>query len=278
MQVVRSISDLKKARRKIQRSLGFVPTMGFLHEGHLSLVRKARAENEHIAVSIFVNPTQFLPHEDFHSYPRNEEKDLELLQKESTDLVFIPEPREMYAENHCAFINLDGLSDVLEGAIRPGHFRGVATVVAMLFNLVEPARAYFGQKDAQQLILIKKMVADLKMNLEVIACPTIREEDGLAMRSRNVYLKAEERRLAGEIPKALFMGRDLWLAGERDCETLRGQVRKMILGVPGTRIDYISIAEPNNLTELDKIREGALLSLAVRIGGVRLIDNVALEK
>jgi pantoate--beta-alanine ligase len=278
MEVVRSISDLKTARRKMQGSIGFVPTMGFLHEGHLSLVRKARAQNEHTAVSIFVNPTQFLPDEDFHSYPRNEEKDLELLQKESTDLVFIPEAKEMFAENHCAFINLDGLSDVLEGVIRPGHFRGVATVVAMLFNLVEPARAYFGQKDAQQLILIKKMVADLKMNLEVIACPTIREEDGLAMSSRNVYLKAEERRPAGVIPKALFMARDLWSAGEHDCETLRGQVRKMILGVSGTRIDYISIADPNNLTELDEIREGALLSLAVRIGGVRLIDNVVLEK
>jgi len=277
MQVVSSISDLKTARRKMHGSLGFVPTMGFLHEGHLSLVRQARAENEHTVVSIFVNPTQFLPHEDFNSYPRNEEKDLALLQKESVDLVFMPDVTEIFTENHCTFINLDGLSDVLEGAIRPGHFRGVATVVTQLFNLVEPTRSYFGQKDAQQLLLIKKMIADLKMNLEIIACPTIREEDGLAMSSRNVYLKAEDRRLAGVIPKALFMARDLWMVGERNSEALRGQVKGIISKVSGIEIDYVSIADPKNLTELDRIRDGALLSLAVRIGGVRLIDNIILE-
>jgi len=253
MQVVSSISDLKTARRKMHGSLGFVPTMGFLHEGHLSLVRQARAENEHTVVSIFVNPTQFLPHEDFNSYPRNEEKDLALLQKESVDLVFMPEVKEIFTENHCTFINLDGLSDVLEGAIRPGHFRGVATVVTQLFNLVEPTRSYFGQKGAQQLLLIKKMIADLKMNLEIIACPTIREEDGLAMSSRNVYLKAEDRRLAGVIPKALFMARDLWMVGERNSEALRGQVKGIISKVSGIEIDYVSIADPKNLTELDRI-------------------------
>jgi len=251
--------------------------MGSLHEGHLSLVRRARVDNENTVVSIFVNPTQFLPHEDFHSYPRNEEKDLALLQKESVDLVFMPEVKEIYAEDHCTFINLDGLSDVLEGASRPGHFRGVATVVAQLFNLVEPTRSYFGQKDAQQLLLLKKMVADLKMNLEIISCPTIREEDGLAMSSRNIYLQPEDRRLAGVIPKALFMARDLWLAGERNSESLRGQVRKMILSVSGAEIDYVSIADPKSLTELNRIRGGALLSLAVRIGDVRLIDNIILE-
>ena len=277
MQVVSCIFDLKTARRKMHGSIGFVPTMGSLHEGHLSLVRRARADNEHTVVSIFVNPTQFLPHEDFHSYPRNEEKDLALLQKESVDLVFMPGVKEIYAEDHCTFINLEGLSDVLEGASRPGHFRGVATVVAQLFNLVEPTRSYFGQKDAQQLLLLKKMVADLKMNLEIIACPTIREEDGLAMSSRNIYLKPEDRRLAGVIPKALFMARDLWQAGERNSESLRGQVRKMILGVSGAEIDYVSIADPKSLKELDRIRGGALLSLAVRIGGVRLIDNIILE-
>ena len=277
MQVVSSIFDLKTARRKMHGPIGFIPTMGSLHEGHLSLVHRARVDNENTVVSIFVNPTQFLPHEDFHSYPRNEEKDLALLQKESVDLVFMPEVKEIYAEDHCTFINLEGLSDVLEGASRPGHFRGVATVVAQLFNLVEPTRSYFGQKDAQQLLLLKKMVADLKMNLEIIACPTIREEDGLAMSSRNIYLKPEDRRLAGVIPNALFMARDLWLAGERDSESLRGQVRKMILGVPGAEIDYVSIADPKSLTELDRIRGGALLSLAVRIGGVRLIDNIILE-
>lgn len=277
MQVVRSVCELKKVRRKMQGTVGLVPTMGFLHEGHLSLVRKARAENQHTAVSIFVNPTQFLPHEDFRTYPRDEKRDLALLEKESADLVFIPEVGGMYAPNHCTFINLEGLSEVLEGAIRPGHFRGVATVVAMLFNLVEPDRSYFGQKDAQQLIVIKRMVADLKMNLEVIACPTVREEDGLAMSSRNVYLQAEDRRIAGIIPQALFAARDLWLGGVRESETLRARMREAILGVPGTKIEYISIADPENLKELDKITKGALLSLAVRIGKVRLIDNVILE-
>jgi len=277
MQIARSIFDLKTARRKMHGSIGFIPTMGSLHEGHLSLVRRAKAHDDHIVVSIFVNPTQFLPHEDFHSYPRNEEKDLAFLQKESVDLVFIPEVKEIYAEDHCTFIDLDRLSDVLEGAFRPGHFRGVATVVAQLFNLVEPTRSYFGQKDAQQLLVIKKMVADLKMNLEVVACPTVREADGLAMSSRNIFLKPEDRRLAGVIPKALFMARDLWLAGERDSEALRRQVRKTILGVSGTEVDYVSIADPGSLQELDKIKDGALLSLAVKIGGVRLIDNIILE-
>lgn len=277
MQVVRSISDLKKIRREIRGTVGLVPTMGFLHEGHLSLVRRAKAENRHAVVSIFVNPTQFLPHEDFQTYPRDEERDLNLLEKESADLVFLPDVKEMYGANHRTFVNLEGLSEVLEGAIRPGHFRGVATVVAMLFNLVEPDRAYFGQKDAQQLIIIKRMVADLKMNLEVIACPTVREEDGLAMSSRNVYLQGEERRIAGIVPQALFAARDLWLGGERESETLRARTREAILGVPGTKIEYISIADPENLKELDKITKGALLSLAVRVGKVRLIDNVILE-
>jgi pantoate--beta-alanine ligase len=277
MKIVGSISDLKRSRRKFHGSVGFVPTMGFLHEGHLSLVRRAREENDYASVSIFVNPTQFLPHEDFQTYPRNEEKDLELLRKESVDLVFLPEVKEIYGENHCTFVSLEGLSNVLEGAFRPGHFRGVATVVTKLFNLMEPTRAYFGQKDAQQLLVIQRMVADLNMNLEVIACPTIREEDGLAMSSRNIYLKPEYRHAAKVIPRALFATRDLWLSGERDGEILRGQARQMILGVSGPEIDYVSIADPKTLAELDQVTERALFSLAVRIGGVRLIDNIILE-
>jgi len=277
MQIVRSISDLKRARRKFHGPVGVVPTMGFLHEGHLSLVRRAREENDYTTVSIFVNPTQFLPHEDFRTYPRNEQKDLDLLRKESVDLVFLPEAKEMYGENHCTFIGLEGLSNVLEGAFRPGHFQGVATVVTKLFNLMEPTRAYFGQKDAQQLLVIQRMVADLNMNLEVVACPTVREEDGLAMSSRNVYLQPEHRHAAKVIPRALFATRDLWLSGERDGEILRGQARRMILEISGAEIDYVSIADPRTLAELEQVTEQALLSVAVRIGGVRLIDNVILK-
>jgi len=251
--------------------------MGSLHDGHLSLVRRSSAENDHTTVSIFVNPTQFLPHEDFRAYPRSEEKDLALLQKESVDLVFLPEVKEIYTENHCTFVNIEGLSNLLEGTSRPGHFRGVATVVAKLFNLMEPTRSYFGQKDAQQLLVIRKMVTDLNINLEIIACPTIREEDGLAMSSRNIYLKPEDRRAAKVIPRTLFAARDLWLSGERDCKILRRQMEQRISEVSGAEIDYISIADPKTLTELDRAAEGALISLAVKIGGVRLIDNVILE-
>ncbi|MGD0625487.1 MAG: pantoate--beta-alanine ligase [Thermodesulfobacteriota bacterium] len=277
MRIVRSIPNLKALRREIQGSLGFVPTMGYLHEGHLSLVRRAKAENDYGIVSIFVNPTQFLPNEDFRTYPRDEGKDLALLEKEGIDLVFLPEVKDMYPDNSCTFVTVEGLSNVLEGAFRPSHFRGVATVVTKLFNLVEPTRAYFGQKDAQQVLVIKKMVADLDMNLQVIVCPTIREEDGLAMSSRNVFLNPEERRSALVIYRALFAAQELWLAGERDGETLRHRMRQMIESVPGVQIDYISVADPTSLTELERIKESALASLAVKIGRTRLIDNVILS-
>ena len=274
MVVVHSIPDLKAKRREIRGSLGFVPTMGFLHAGHLSLVRRARDENDHVAVSIFVNPIQFLPNEDFQAYPRDEERDLALLKEAGTDLVFVPDVSAMYPEGTCTFVEVEGLSRVIEGAFRPGHFRGVATVVTKLFNLVEPARAYFGQKDAQQVLVIKKMAADLNMNLEVVVCPTIREADGLAMSSRNVYLSPEQRRSARVISQALFAARDRWVAGERDGEALRDLMRKKIASVPGIQIDYVSLADPENLTELERAGESALALLAVRIGGVRLIDNM----
>ncbi len=277
MKVVRSIPDLKTVLRKMQGSQGFVPTMGFLHEGHLSLVRRAKAENDYTTVSIFVNPTQFLPHEDFTTYPRDEGRDLTLLEKEGTDLVFVPGVKDIYPDGYRTFINVEGFSDVLEGAHRPGHFRGVATVVAKLFNLMEPAKAYFGQKDAQQLLVIKKMVADLDMNVEVIGCPTVREEDGLAMSSRNVYLNPEQRRDARILFQALFTAHELWRAGERDGDTLRSRIRQMIEAVPGTQIDYVSLADPATLTEVKQITSSALMSLAVRFGRIRLIDNVILE-
>jgi pantoate--beta-alanine ligase len=277
MRVVRSIPDLKAARREIQGSLGFVPTMGYLHEGHLSLVRRAKAENDYGVVSIFVNPTQFLPSEDFRSYPRDEGRDLALLEKEGVDLVFLPEVKDIYPEDSSTFVIVEGLSNVLEGACRPSHFRGVATVVTKLFNLVEPTRAYFGQKDAQQALVIEKMVSDLDMNLELVVCPTIREKDGLAMSSRNIFLNAEERRSALVISRALFAARERWRAGERDGETLRRLMRQMIESVPGVQIDYISVADPVTLTELRQIKGSALASLAVKIGDTRLIDNVILS-
>jgi pantoate--beta-alanine ligase len=276
MRIVRSIPHLKAARREIQGSLGFVATMGYLHEGHLSLVRRAKAENDYGAVSIFVNPTQFLPNEDFRTYPRDEGRDLALLEKEGIDLVFLPGVKDMYPDDSCTFVTVESLSNVLEGAFRPGHFRGVATVVNKLFNLMEPTRAYFGQKDAQQVLVIKKMVADLHMNLEIIVCPIIRDEDGLAMSSRNVFLNGEERRSALVISRALFAAQELWLAGERDGETLRRRMRQMFESVPGVQVDYISVADPTTLTELNRIKESALASLAVKIGRTRLIDNVIL--
>jgi len=277
MRVVRSIPNLKAARREIQGSLGFVPTMGYLHEGHLSLVRRAKAENDYGVVSIFVNPTQCLPNEDFRAYPRDEGRDLTLLEKAGIDLVFLPEVKDIYPDDSSTFVIVEGVSNVLEGASRPSHFRGVATVVTKLFNLVEPTRAYFGQKDAQQALVIKKMVADLDMNLELIVCPTIREEDGLAMSSRNIFLNAEERRSALVLSRALFAAQERWLAGERDGETLRRLMRQIIERVPGVQIDYISVADPITLTELERIKDSALASLAVKIGRTRLIDNVILS-
>ncbi len=277
MKIIRSILDLKAARLRMRGSLGFVATMGYLHEGHLSLVRRARAENDLTAVSIFVNPTQFLPHEDFKTYPRDEGRDLELLEKEAADLVFLPEARDIYPAGYGTFINVEGLSSVLEGARRPGHFRGVATVVAKLFNLVEPMRAYFGQKDAQQVLVIKKMVADLNMNLEIVVCPTIREQNGLAMSSRNVYLTPEERRHARVLPQALFAAQESLRAGERNGDRLRHRMRQIIETVPGVRIDYVSVADPETLVELEHITGTALASLAVNFGHTRLIDNVLLD-
>ena len=277
MKIVRSIPDLKAVRRSLRGSLGFVPTMGFLHEGHLSLVRRARAENDFTAVSIFVNPAQFLPHEDFKTYPRDESRDLDLLEKEGADLVFLPEVRDMYPAGHRTFIDVEGLSSVLEGARRPGHFRGVVTVVAKLFNLTQPTRAYFGQKDAQQVSVIKKMVADLNMDVEITVCPTIREKTGLAMSSRNVYLTSEDRRHASILSKALLAARELLLAGERSGDRLRHRMRQIIETVPGVKIDYVSVADPETLVEVEQVTTTALASLAVRFGPIRLIDNVILD-
>lgn len=267
---------MRLLRRQSTGSVGFVPTMGYLHEGHLSLVRRARGENDVVIVSIFINPTQFGPGEDYAVYPRDPERDLALLQKEKTDVVFMPSAEEMYPESFNSWVTVEGLTERLEGACRPGHFRGVTTVVAKFFNIVEPTRAYFGQKDAQQAIVIKKMVTDLNMNLEVVVLPTVREKDGLAMSSRNTYLNPEERQAAIILFKALTLAQQLYNKGERNAEHLRQQMVSVINGEPLAKIDYVSIADQNTLEELSIIDHQALASLAVRIGRTRLIDNFLL--
>ncbi|MFC2000687.1 pantoate--beta-alanine ligase [Chloroflexota bacterium] len=278
MKVISTIADFKQARRQISASLGFVPTMGYLHEGHLSLVQRATAENETVAVSIFVNPTQFGPTEDLAQYPRDTERDLGLLGKEGVDLVFMPSPEDIYPEGFSTWVDVEKVTDRLEGELRPGHFRGVSTVVAKLFNIVEPTRAYFGQKDAQQALVIKKMVADLNMNLEVILVPTVREPDGLAMSSRNVYLNPEERQASLVLWKSLNLARQLWSQGERDAEKVRRQMISLIQKEPLADIGYVSVAHPETLEELSRIDRSALVSLAVRIGKTRLIDNITLDR
>jgi pantoate--beta-alanine ligase len=277
MQIAKTIAEMKALRMKSFGSVGFVPTMGYLHDGHLALVKQARDENSVIVVSIFVNPTQFGPKEDFRTYPRDTERDLALLEKERTDIVFMPSDKEMYPEGYRSWVEVEKVTDRLEGSCRPGHFRGVATVVAKLFNIVEPTRAYFGQKDAQQALVIKKMVVDLNMNLEVIAAPTVRENDGLAMSSRNVYLNHQERQAATVLFKALTLARNLWEKGERNAETIRQKMTSLISKEPLAKIEYVSIADAQTLEELSEMDRPALASLAVRIGKTRLIDNVVLE-
>jgi len=276
MKVLSTIAEFKESRQKIKNSVGLVPTMGYLHEGHLTLVRRAREKNRTVVVSIFVNPTQFGPREDFVQYPRDPERDLALLEKEKVDLVFMPSVEEMYPEGFCSWVEVEKVTDKLEGAVRPGHFRGVTTVVAKLFNIVQPTRAYFGQKDAQQAVVIKRMVADLNMNLDIIVVPTEREPDGLAMSSRNTYLSPEERQAALVLWKSLNLAQQLWSQGERKAERVRQQMTVLIQKEPLAKIDYVSIAEPETLEEIVEIDRAALVSLAVRIGRTRLIDNITL--
>jgi pantoate--beta-alanine ligase len=276
MRVVEKVTEMRGVRRGLEGSVGFVPTMGYLHEGHLSLVRRARSQSQNLVVSIFVNPTQFAPEEDFAAYPRDLKRDLALLEVEKTDVVFIPPVGEMYPPDFSTWVDVEGVTERLEGAFRPGHFRGVATVVAKLFDIVQPHRAYFGQKDAQQAVVIRKMVADLDMGIEIVAVPTVREPDGLAMSSRNTRLSPEERKSALVLWKALSLAYELYSAGERNASELRGRMRALIEGEPLAEIDYVSIADAQTLEELEKVDRPALALLAVRIGKVRLIDNITL--
>jgi len=276
MQVIETIAGMRQIRQSLAEPVGFVPTMGFLHQGHLSLVSKARNDNKSVVVSIFVNPTQFGPHEDFKTYPRDTRRDLSLLEKAEADIVFMPPAAEMYPPGFNSWVEVSQVTERLEGASRPGHFRGVTTVVAKLFNIVQPTRAYLGQKDAQQAVVIKKMVADLNMNLEVITLPTVREPDGLAMSSRNTYLDTEQRRAAAVLYQALTTVKRLYYQGERNAAYLRQHMTTIIRQQPLADIDYVSIASNETLEELEIVTAPALLSLAVRIGTTRLIDNIVL--
>ncbi|MBI4318240.1 MAG: pantoate--beta-alanine ligase [Chloroflexi bacterium] len=278
MEVVAGIRRFKQVRGGLTGSIGFVPTMGYLHEGHLSLIRQARADNDSVVASIFVNPTQFGPHEDFASYPRDLARDLTLLGKSGTDYVFTPTVPEMYPEGFATYVEVAGpLTARLEGATRPSHFRGVTTVVCKLFDIVRPTRAYFGQKDAQQALVIKKMVHDLDMNLEVVVMPTVREPEGLAMSSRNVYLKPDERRAALVLSRSLNLAQEAWSAGERDAHLIRAAMQGVIEKEPLATVEYVSVADAATLEETDTIDRSALVSLAVKIGRTRLIDNIILE-
>jgi pantoate--beta-alanine ligase len=278
MEVITTAAAMTARRRALTGTVGLVPTMGYLHEGHLSLVRRARAENDIVIATVFVNPSQFGPHEDLATYPRDLPRDLALLEAEKTDIVFAPAtPAEMYPPGYQTWIDLTDLPTKLEGARRPGHFRGVATIVAKLFNLTRPHRAYFGQKDAQQCVVIRRLVADLNFDLEVVVCPTVREPDGLAMSSRNAYLSPEERVRAAVLYRALQAAAAALAAGERDAEALRQVMGQVLAAEPLAQVDYVSIADPETLDELSgELRGPALASLAVRIGRARLIDNLLL--
>ena len=276
MQVVQTLADLRAARTALQGTLGLVPTMGALHEGHLSLVRRSRTENDHVGVSIFVNPAQFGPAEDLAAYPRMLEQDLALLQSLGADLVWTPTPDDVYPPNFQTWIDVTDVSRSLEGAHRPGHFRGVATVVAKLFNAFTPDRVYFGQKDAQQVVVIKQMVRDLNFPLSIVVCPTVREPDGLAMSSRNRYLDEEERRAATVLYRALSAAKAAYQDGERQGHVLRSIMQTVLNGEPLAQSGYVSAADPETLQELEQIQNGVLLSLAVHIGKTRLIDNMLL--
>jgi pantoate--beta-alanine ligase len=252
--------------------------MGFLHEGHLSLVRAARANCASVAVSIFVNPTQFGPNEDLAAYPRDLPRDLRLLEGEGVDLVWTPTPEIMYPSGFQTWVIVEEVTKPLEGAMRPGHFRGVATVVAKLFNAVQPDKAYFGQKDAQQAAVIRRMVNDLDFNLEVVVCPIVREPDGLAMSSRNVYLNPQERHAATVLSRALFAARDAYQGGEHDAQRLRDLIAGIISAEPLAHLQYVSCADPDTLEELNGDVARALLSMAVYVGKTRLIDNVEIRE
>jgi pantoate--beta-alanine ligase len=279
MQVLSTIREMRAASlavRKSGQSLGLVPTMGALHDGHIALVRAARAQSDVVAASIFVNPKQFGPHEDFSKYPRTFENDCSLLAAEGVALVFAPQPEEMYPAGASTFVEVEGIGDRLDGASRPGHFRGVATIVAKLFHIVGPDKAFFGQKDAAQVAVLRSMVRDLNFDLELVVCPTVREPDGLALSSRNRYLSVEERTRALVLSTALNVISATYRAGQRSVAPLLEAGRSVIATEPEVQIDYLEIVNPDTLLPLTEATPGALVAVAAYLGSTRLIDNTIL--
>jgi pantoate--beta-alanine ligase len=280
MRITKTIADTRAAVRELRaggRSVGLVPTMGALHAGHLSLVRAARAQCDAVAVSIFVNPTQFGANEDFAKYPRTWEADCALLESEGVELIFAPDASEMYPTGASTFVGVEGVSDRLDGVSRPGHFRGVATVVAKLFHVVAPDKAFFGQKDAAQVAVLRKMVRDLNFDLELVVCPTVREADGLALSSRNRYLSAEERNQALVLSRALRRVEERITQGATDPAPLIREALAMFAKEAGVRVDYCTIVDPDSLEDVADMREGALVAVAAWVGSTRLIDNTVIK-
>jgi len=277
MRVVRTRGEMREARAALGEPVGFVPTMGALHDGHASLVRRGREECASVVVSVFVNPTQFGPGEDLNRYPRDEAADLALLESLGADVVFVPTVEEIYPPGHTASVDVGRLGEVLEGAARPGHFRGVATVVTILFSLVQPDRAYFGQKDGQQSVVIQRMVHDLGLAVDIIVCPTIREHDGLALSSRNRYLTPDERAQAPALQRALQAAATAYAVGERSADSMRQVMLAELATAPLGQVDYVSVADAETLDELEVVDRPALLSLAVRFPSARLIDCLPLD-
>ncbi len=271
------MKDWSRSRRAEGRSIGLVPTMGYLHEGHLSLIRRCRSENDLVVVSIFVNPTQFGPDEDFERYPRDPQSDSRMCRELGTDAVYMPEPSEMYGPAHQTYVEVGEIAQPLCGASRPTHFRGVATVVLKLFNIVLPTRAYFGAKDYQQLQVIKSMVRDLDLDLEIVPCPIVREEDGVALSSRNAYLMGDRRKQAVCLVQALEAARSLFLRGERNPKRYVEAMAERIKREPDAVVDYVSLVHPETLQDLTEVQDRALAALAVNIGTTRLIDNMLFE-
>jgi pantoate--beta-alanine ligase len=281
MRICRTVEAMRSACRGLRRQgkrLGFVPTMGALHEGHLSLVRAAKAQSEAVAVSIFVNPTQFGPNEDFSKYPRNFDRDRELLEKEGIDLLFAPSVEEMYPQGAVTYVTVEGLSEKLDGKSRPGHFRGVTTVVSKLFHVVEPGSAFFGQKDAAQVAVIRRMVRDLALPVEIVACPIVRESDCLAMSSRNAYLNPQQRKAALVLHRSLEGVQRLFDGGEREAGRLIAAGKEVFAQEPSVRLDYFEIVDPETLDPIGQVTGDALVAVAAYVGTTRLIDNVVLHR
>lgn len=277
MKVVKTIAEVReqvKAWKAEGLCVGLVPTMGFLHEGHQSLIIKAVEENDRVVVSDFVNPTQFGPKEDLASYPRDIERDAKLCEEAGADLIFHPEPAEMYAPDYCTFVDMDGLTKGLCGKTRPTHFRGVCSVVAKLFNIVAPDSAYFGQKDAQQLAVIRRMVRDLNFDIRIVACPIIREEDGLAKSSRNTYLNAEERAAAVVLSRALNKGKALIESGEQSAAKVKDVIMEELCKEPLAKVDYVEVVDADSIEAIKELNGNVLVAIAVYIGKTRLIDNI----